>query len=249
MKKGVLNKLEKFLAFEEIKAKCEQLNQIYQIDEEKFYRIVEKWADREAPAEDKLVASFQELLRAVSEEINGMQEAVDMTPTCRIGCAFCCYFPIIINEMEAKLMKKAIDRFPAQRRRELEDHFDRYFTRYGKELEEITALDFEEDKDFKLKYRKSGIPCIMLNTENNQCMAYEIRPIPCRTYVNYTNPQVCEDKPMPEETISFEFLYNEYMGALNEFVQFLYEYEDTAFIDYPNDLYAHDYIASWFKEK
>lgn len=241
--------MEKFLTLKEIQEKCEQLNSVYQIEEEKFYQIVEKWADSEASAENKLVNSFQELLQIVSDEIEGMQQAVDMKPTCQMGCAFCCYFPIIINEMEAKLMHRAIAAFPKSRREELEAHMKQYFERYGDQVEEVTALDFEEDKDFKLKYRKSRVPCIMLNTETNQCMAYEIRPIPCRTYVNFTSPKVCEDNLMPKETISFEFLYNEYMGALNEFVQFLYEQGDTAFIEYPNDVYAHDYLANWFKDR
>ncbi|WP_099156907.1 YkgJ family cysteine cluster protein [Virgibacillus ndiopensis] len=238
----------KFLSFEEIQTKCEQLNEVYQIDEEKFYQIVEKWADRDTSTENKLVASFSELLQVVSDEISGMEEAVNMQPTCGLGCAFCCYFPIIINEMEAKLMKKAIENFPEQRRNELQAHFTRYFEQYGNQLEQITGFDFENDGDFKRKYKASQVPCIMLDTKTNQCMAYEIRPIPCRTYVNYTDPKVCEQNMMPKETISFEFLYSEYMGALNEFVQFLYELDDTAFINYPDDVYKHDYLPNWFWE-
>lgn len=241
--------MENFLTFKEIQTKCEQLNDVYQIDEEKFYRIVEKWADSETTTETKLLESFQELLQIVSDEINQMEKAVEMKPTCALGCAFCCYFPIIINEMEAKLMKKAIENFPKSRRQALQKHITRYFEKYGRQLDEVTALDFEADTDFKQKYKKSLVPCVMLDTETNQCMAYEIRPIPCRTYANYTDPKICEDNVMPKETISFEFLYNEYMGALNEFVQFLYEHEDTAFIDYPNDLYAHDYLVNWFRDR
>ncbi|WP_188456436.1 YkgJ family cysteine cluster protein [Virgibacillus oceani] len=236
-----------FLSFEEIQNKCEQLNEVYQIDEEKFFQIAEKWADSEVSIEKKLVASFSELLQIVSDEISGMEAAVDMKPTCGLGCAFCCYFPIIINEMEAKLMKKAIKNFPDERREELQAHFTKYFEQYGEKLDQITALDFEADGDFKYTYKMSQVPCIMLNTETNQCMAYEIRPIPCRTYVNYTDPKVCEQNPMPKETISFEFLYREYMGALNEFVQFLYDQGDTAFIHYPDDIYRHDYLPNWFR--
>lgn len=239
--------MKSYLTYEEIQYKCEQLNQVYQIDEEKFYAVVEKWADRDVSTEEKLLSSFHELLNVVSVEISAMEEAVTMEPTCRMGCAFCCYFPIIINGMEAKLMKKAIEKFPEPRRRELESHIADYFQKYGETLKQLTQLDFDSDEEYKLTYRKSLIPCIMLNTETNQCMAYEIRPIPCRTYMNYTNPKNCEENFMPKETISFEFLYNEYMGAWNEFLQFLYEEEDTAFIEYPNDLYAHDYLANWFK--
>lgn len=240
--------MKNFLTLEQIQAKCAELNEVYQIDEEKFYGVVDKWVESEASPENKLLASYQELLQVVNEEMEGMQKAVDLTPSCQIGCAYCCYFPIIINEMEAKLMKKAIAAFPKERREELEVHFHHYYEKYDAQLKELTALDFEEDKDFKRTYRKSGVPCVMLDTKTNQCMAYEIRPIPCRTYVNYATPDVCKDNLMPKETVSFEFLYAEYMGALNEFIQFLYENEHTAFIDYPNDVYAHDYIANWFKQ-
>ncbi|MFC4559789.1 YkgJ family cysteine cluster protein [Virgibacillus kekensis] len=146
-------------------------------------------------------------------------------------------------------MKQAIVNFLEERRIAIKKHLSSYYENYGERLVEITSLDFESDEDFKLTYRKSLVPCPMLDTKTNTCMAYEVRPIPCRTYMNYTDPKVCEENPMPKETISFEFLYNEYMGALNEFLQFLYEEENTAFIEYPNDVYAHDYLANWFQPK
>ncbi len=234
-----------FLTYDEIQQKCEQLNDKYEIDEAKFYRVVEKWANENLTVDEKLLGSFQELLEVVSEEIVQMEEAVQLKPTCQMGCAFCCYFPIIINEMEAKLMKNAIARMPEERQTRIHEHLRNYFEQYGKELEELTTLDHEEDPDFKKKYIAKQIPCPMLNTETNQCMAYEIRPIPCRTYVNYTNPSVCAENHMPKEPISYEFLYNEYMGALNEFLQYLYEEGDTGFVEYPNDMYVYRYLPEW----
>ncbi|WP_249872085.1 YkgJ family cysteine cluster protein [Oceanobacillus saliphilus] len=238
-----------FLTYEEIQTKCERLSDVYEIDEEKFYRVVEKWADEKTTTEKKLLASFEELLLVVSNEITSMEEVLEMKPTCRMGCAFCCYFPIIINEMEAKLMKKAIENFSEERKEAVTSHLSRYYRKYGEKLDRMPALDTDTDDDFKSTYIKSQIPCAMLNTETNQCMAYEIRPIPCRTYMNYTDPLVCAGNEMPKETVSFEFLYEQYMGALNEFMRFLYEDGDTDFIDYPNDVYATDYLANWFKTK
>ncbi|MUK88026.1 YkgJ family cysteine cluster protein [Ornithinibacillus sp. L9] len=242
--------MENYLSFAEIQNRCEKLKDNYQIDEDKFYEIVENWAEEtEISTEQKLIASFFELLQQVSNEITSMEEEVELQATCRMGCAFCCYFPIIVNGMEAKFMKKAIDKFPVSRRNEIQQHLTRYYQKYGEKLEELTVVDFEEDEDFKLNYRKSLVPCPLLDTETNKCLAYEIRPIPCRTYMNYTDPNVCEQHLMPKETISFEFLYGEYMGALNEFLQFLYEEGDTAFIEYPNDVYTHDYLVNWLKEE
>ncbi|SET16848.1 Putative zinc-or iron-chelating domain-containing protein [Oceanobacillus limi] len=240
--------METHLTFEEIQNKIEHIQRNYEIDEDKFYQIVEKWSDQDLETEDKLLASFSELLEQVSYEINRMEETAEMKATCRMGCAFCCYFPIIINEMEAKLMKKAIEKFPTDRKLAIQSHLSAYYATYGEKIKQLTSVDFESSEAVKYNYRKSLLPCPMLNTETNQCMAYEIRPIPCRTYMNYTDPKVCEENLMPKETISFEFLYEQYMGALNEFLQFLYEEEGTAFIEYPNDVYAHDYLANWFQE-
>ncbi|WP_156288624.1 YkgJ family cysteine cluster protein [Oceanobacillus salinisoli] len=239
--------MNQYLTFDEIQNKCSLLSERYEIDEEKFYQIVEKWAERHVSIEEKILNSFTELLQMVSDEINSMEQTVNMEATCRLGCAFCCYFPIIINEMEAKIMKKAMEKFPEQRKNKIKKHLASYYEKYGEVLEQITAVDFEEDGDFKHKYRKSLVPCPLLDTKTNQCMAYEIRPIPCRTYVNYTNPDVCEQNLMPKETVSFEFLYEQYMGALNEFMQFLYEEGDTAFVNYPDDVYTTDYLANWLR--
>ncbi|WP_010093519.1 YkgJ family cysteine cluster protein [Ornithinibacillus scapharcae] len=237
--------MTQYLSLEDIRVKCERLMNEYEIDEDKFFRIVEGWSEAEVLTEEKLIASFTELLEVVSSEITSMEDHVGLSVTCRSGCAFCCYFPIIINEMEAKLMQKAIDAFPEDRKKQLEEHLNHYYQSYATNLKSIKELDFENDTDFKMNYRKLIMPCPLLNTETNQCMAYEIRPIPCRTYVNYTNPKVCADNLMPKETISFEFLYGEYMGALNEFLQFLYEEGDTGFIQYPDDLYREDYLVNW----
>ncbi|PWU69213.1 YkgJ family cysteine cluster protein [Gracilibacillus dipsosauri] len=239
--------MEQYLSFETIQKKCEQLTNEYEIDGDRFYHVVEKWADKEATIDEKLMASFTELLVVVSDEITRMEDHVELSSTCRMGCAFCCYFPIIINEMEAKLMLAAINQFSNERQIVIQRHLSAYYKKYSKKIEEVSQISFEEDEDFKMKYRQSLLPCPLLNTETNQCLAYEIRPIPCRTYMNYTDPAVCEKNLMPKETISFEFLYAEYMGALNEFLQFLYEDGDTGIIYYPDDLYKHDYLINWMK--
>ncbi|SHG28337.1 YkgJ family cysteine cluster protein [Ornithinibacillus halophilus] len=239
--------MEKFLTLEAIEKKINHLQNVYEIDEDKFYEIVDVWLDHEGIIDEKLIGSYKELLQIVSDEISNMENTIDMTATCRMGCAFCCYFPIIVNGMEAKLMKKAIASFPSERKNQIEHHLKNYYEKYADKIDDIKDLDRETDEDFKLKYRKILIPCPLLNTDTNQCMAYEVRPIPCRTYMNYTDPEVCKDNFMPKETISFEFLYGEYMGALNEFMQILYEEGDTGFVEYPNDVYEHDYLINWFK--
>ncbi|MGP4041237.1 YkgJ family cysteine cluster protein [Gracilibacillus sp. D59] len=236
-----------YLTHEEIIKKCKELNEKYQINEDAFYHIVEQLIDSNLSTDQKLVKSFRLLLEAVSKEINQMENAVEMEPTCRMGCAFCCYFPIVINQMEAKLIKQSISQMPKERKEQLELHFDNYYRMYQDKVDRFADLDVT-DQDKKYNYKQSLLPCVMLDTETNQCLAYEIRPLPCRTYVNYTDPAVCADNVMPEETISYEFLYQEYMGAINELLMYLYEQEDTGIVEYPNDLYQEDLLINWMKD-
>ncbi len=235
------------LTYQEVMKKCEQLNEKYQIDEAKFYSVVENLANTDLSTDQKLVASYQQLLQVVSDEIKQMEELVDLKATCQMGCAFCCYFPIVITEMEAKMMKMSIENLPEERRLKLQQHFDQYYLTYQKELREISEMD-EVNDEYKYHYKKKMLPCVMLDTEKNMCLAYEIRPVPCRTYVNYVTPKVCEDNTMPKETISYEFLYQEYMGALNDFLKYLYEEEDTGKVNYPDDVYREDLLINWMKD-
>ncbi|KAB8138532.1 YkgJ family cysteine cluster protein [Gracilibacillus oryzae] len=238
--------MSNYLTFEQIQQKCALLSERYIIEEDKFYDLVEHFAIADMSVDQKLLASFKGLLELVNGEIDQMEKTMNVQPSCQMGCAFCCYFPIIINEMEAKLMKAAIKGLPEERRTKLEQHLKEYFMKYQHKLIETKQLDREEE-DFKYKYRKQQLPCIMLDTDTNQCMLYEYRPIPCRTYVNYADPQACAESLLPNEPVSFEFLYEQYMGAMNEFLQDLYEVGDTGFIQYPDDLYKEKYIYEWFR--
>ncbi|UUI00939.1 YkgJ family cysteine cluster protein [Oceanobacillus jeddahense] len=238
-----------FLTYEEIMLKCEEINKKYEINQERFDEVIDCILyEEEMSADDKIAKAFVQLLQAVSEEINDMESTANLTPTCQMGCAFCCYFPIVINKMEAKLIKDAISKMPGDRKHFIEDHLIQYNEMYSAKIERLGNLDLASDPDAKYKYRKEHLPCPFLNLETNACMIYEVRPIPCRTYVNYTNPAVCSDNVMPKETISYEFLYQEYMSAMNELLQYLFENGKIEKIDYPGDLYQDDLLINWVRE-
>ncbi|GAA0327758.1 hypothetical protein GCM10008931_19330 [Oceanobacillus oncorhynchi subsp. oncorhynchi] len=238
-----------FLSYEEILLKCEEINAKYEINQERFDEIVDGILDKEdVSADDKIAQAFAQLLQAVSEEISDMESTADLMPTCQMGCAFCCYFPIITNKMEAMLIKDAISKMPADRKHFIENHLSEYYQVYEEKVEQLSGIDIVSDSDAKYKYKKEQLPCPFLNLKTNACMVYEVRPLPCRTYVNYTNPKVCADNIMPKETISYEFLYQEYMGAMNELLQYLYENDRIEKMDYPGDLYQEDLLINWMKE-
>ncbi|MFC4404428.1 YkgJ family cysteine cluster protein [Gracilibacillus xinjiangensis] len=235
-----------YLTLDQIEERCIDLSNRYVIEEDKFYDLVDHFAKADLSIDQKLHASFSGLLKLVNEEISEMEKMMDVKPSCQLGCAFCCYFPIIINELEAKLIKGSIKGLPEERRVKIQQHMSSYYRKHNDVLREIKQLDREEE-GFKYEYKKKHLPCVMLDTETNQCLAYEIRPLPCRTYVNYAHPNVCKDNLLPKEPVSFEFLYEQYMGALNEFLQGLYEEGDTGFIEYPDDLYKENYLFELVK--
>lgn len=238
-----------FLTYEEILLKCEEINTKYEINQERFDKVVDCILDKEeVSADDKIAQAFALLLQAVSEEISDMETAAELKPTCQMGCAFCCYFPIVTSKMEALLIKDAISKMPADRKQVIENHLNAYYQTYEEKADQLSGIDIVSDSDAKYKYKKEQLPCPFLNLKTNACMIYEVRPLPCRTYVNYTNPKVCADNILPKETISYEFLYQEYMGAINELLQYLYENDKIENIGYPEDLYQEDLLINWMKK-
>lgn len=237
-----------YLSYEDILKRIELLNEQYELNDRYFASITDQLLASERSADEIIMDGFQQFLQQVNEEMSNMEQFMDVKASCFMGCAFCCYFPIIITELEAKTMKRIIDHWPAERKQRIMDHLEKWQANYKEEIEHVTSIDHENDPEFKKKYIASQVPCPMLDTESNMCMAYEIRPIPCRTYVNYADPKVCADNYMPKETISYEFLYDFYMGSLNEVLQELYEDGEEMFVDYPSDVWNYDYLANWAKE-
>ncbi|MBH0231226.1 YkgJ family cysteine cluster protein [Halobacillus yeomjeoni] len=236
-----------FLNHQQILDKCERINEDYEINPEVFDRILDDLLNTEKDTEEVILEGFQRLLSEVDHEIERMEDFSDMKPNCFKGCAFCCYFPIVITRMEAKMMFRSIDAFDEERKRTIFQHWDRYFNQQRGKLQKAYAMDYEEPET-KLEYKKMNLPCPMLDPETQLCMAYEIRPIPCRTYLNYSDPQVCAENHMPKEPFSYEFLYTYYFGAVNELIQVLYENGEDVFVDYPMDAWSYDYLPAWIEK-
>ncbi|WP_306976546.1 YkgJ family cysteine cluster protein [Alkalibacillus salilacus] len=219
--------------------------QTYELDEGEFEAKQDEAKTYKQP-KDQLVAGYHKLLGEVSVQMNQMDHHMGMSPTCFMGCAFCCYFPIIVTRLEADLLKTAINQMEPERREHIKAHLKQYFDTYQDKLAHVESLDFD-DEQFKFDYRKQWLPCPLLDTETNTCLAYESRPLPCRTYVNYMDPKICEHNLVPEETVSFEFLYQDYMGNLNELAQDIAtEYDGV--IDYPDDIFEYNLLPVFLRE-
>ncbi|UOR13432.1 YkgJ family cysteine cluster protein [Halobacillus amylolyticus] len=239
--------MERYLKHQEIIDKSKRINDSYALDQQFFDEIIDQLLDSELESEDVILTGFQRLLDEVDHEIGRMEQFAGMTPNCFKGCAFCCYFPIVLSKMEAKMMFRSIEHFSEDRKQKIYDHWDRYYKQHKEKLNQALSMNHTED-DTKLAYKKLNLPCPMLDPETQACMAYEVRPIPCRTYLNYSDPKVCAENHLPKEPFSYEFLYEFYFGAINELIQALYENGEDVFVDYPSDVWSYDYLPAWIEK-
>lgn len=225
---------------------CNEINEKHIPTEDAFFnKIDELFEHTDLEGYELILHSFKELLKVVDSEINNIEKKVKIAPSCEKGCAHCCYFPIITTKLEAKLMIGAINSMPEDRRSQIVNHLHSYFMKHRDAINELCSINFEEVADFKLQYISKGLPCPFLNVDSNECIAYEIRPLPCRTYLNYCNPVVCKEDFIPKEPFSYEFLRDYYIEALHELVQtIIYEDNEDYEIQYPDDLIEVDYLPT-----
>ena len=246
-----MKRLSHFLSYEEVVKVCKKINEQFKVTEKPFIEVIDKLFEEhhDINAEKFLLLAFTGLLKTVNQEIQKLEEKVEITPTCFKGCSYCCYFPIVITKLEGKLIHDYIHSLPKDRKMDIMGHLTTYFETNQVRINEVCSSDFQNDSSFKEKYIKNQLPCPFLDLNTNTCKAYEVRPIPCRTYLNYSDPNVCKQHDLPKETFSYEFLYDYYFGILNEVIQTLIEHgENISNIDYPSDVFEYDYLPNVMKE-
>jgi uncharacterized protein len=243
--------LEKYLTYEDMVEICRKINERYLPDDEVFMEAVDDLLEQyngEGPKQFMLKV-FKHLLKLVDSQIQQIEQKVQVRPTCDKGCAYCCYFPIITTKLEAKLIMAYIDSLPAKKHEEILKHLAAYFQANQKKLQKMCSIDFDEDVQFKEKYIAGQLPCPFLDLQTNTCKVYEVRPVPCRTYLNYCNPNVCAQSYIPDEPFSYEFFYDYYMQALNELIQeLLYNEDEELGFDYPDDMFTFDYLPNFLRQ-
>lgn len=241
--------LSHYLSYEDMLKICEKINEKFIPDGESFFEKVEELFNIDDPVtfQHFMVTTLKELLSVVDEEIKKIEQSVNIEPSCYKGCAYCCYFPIIVTKAEAKLMIEYINSLPNDEKQEILEHLNHYFKTYHDKILKACSIHFEDDRSFKESYIRKQLPCPFLDTKTNTCKVYEVRPIPCRTYLNYCHPAVCAENDVPKEPFSYEFLYTFYIQALNEVLQELIEEEEFHF-EYPNDFITYDYLPNLLSE-
>lgn len=97
---------------------------------------------------------------------------------CKPGCHYCCYNLPIVTPPEALLMGHHVEQnFTEQEKKEIVD-------RINKILARIDKLN-----PYEVAMMRHELPCIFL--EGAMCMAYEVRPVVCRTCTS-TSAEHCK---------------------------------------------------------
>jgi Fe-S-cluster containining protein len=244
--------MKNYLSYEEVATICKQINDKFMPDEESFINKIDQIFEENSEQTPQSIVEhgFVDLLAHVDSAIKEIESKANISPSCEIGCAFCCYFPIIVSRLEVKLMLEYIDMLPAERKNTVNNHLKRYFKDNKEKVDTACSLNFEENDSFKLEYIKEQLACPFLDKASNSCLVYEVRPLPCRTYLNYSNPKVCEQSYVPKEPFSYEFLQGFYFESLNEIMQeFYYEGIQLEGISYPDDAFEINYLPKLLKEQ
>lgn len=105
--------------------------------------------------------------------------------TCRPGCAYCCYHPIMISILEAVPLYNHL-----QKRGMWTDAL-------RKRLKETSDLQYGASFETWLY---ANIPCPLLDTTTKKCTAYAARPLICRAYLATSDPENCHPHRLGEDT-------------------------------------------------
>ena len=132
-------------------------------------------------------------------------ESMGRKVSCREGCSACCYHPVPITPVEARMLAEWIEGQSEDRRAELRERFQRTAAK----LEDAGIARSVRDlsgrvvagalHEMGLKYFALGVPCPFL--ENDRCCAYEVRPLRCREYMVVSPAENCRE-PELKETVS-----------------------------------------------
>jgi len=122
---------------------------------------------------ERAIAEVKALQTEVGSGFEG-QVRQERAVSCKVGCSNCCHHPFLVTLPEGLLLY-----------RWLSTH-GRWTPSLRKRIEET------RDKTLGLAFRVwllSNIPCPLL--EDHKCLAYEARPLHCRTTFSRGDPEMC----------------------------------------------------------
>lgn len=127
----------------------------------------------------KMSSVYKEMDLSVVKAMDGMKVS------CKVGCASCCNLLVLASLPEAVAVAEYI--LSSVERRKLVPELSKRFWQQAEAIEQGGL------RQIRVNYLKKKVPCGLLNTDNNTCMAYEARPGACRYHHVVTPPENCAD--------------------------------------------------------
>lgn len=121
------------------------------------------------------------------------QRAAPLKPTCKVGCAGCCYLLPLVSMPEAVAIAEHF--LSDAHRRQLIPALMRSF------WEQAEKIDASDPKTMRQTYFQKKVPCTFLDTKTNLCTIYNVRPSACRYHMVASDPALCQPEA-GEATVS-----------------------------------------------
>ena len=144
-----------------------------------------------------------------------------------------------------------IHHLPEERKEKILNQIKSYIKQFSAKLKDVKQINFKTDESYKTQYINLNLPCVFLDEKSKQCTVYDIRPLSCRTYLNYVDASVCEKEDLPEGPVTFEFLHHYYVQGMNEIIVEILEVvqdKDLGF-SYPKDAADVNYLPLLLEEE
>jgi Fe-S-cluster containining protein len=142
--------------------------------------------------DERMEKARKVLLHGLKEQDSFMEKAIreaGMTPTCKRGCSHCCSLLTTVHVLEGLLLAEKALQLPDWRSVAMRARKASIMGRgiYAKE-----------------EYFKKGIVCPLLNTDSNDCLLYEARPITCRQHCVFSPAELCDPSNTEKPTSRFD---------------------------------------------
>lgn len=143
---------------------------------EEAHRVTrEALTDRSTQALDAVLAM---LAADVDANLDAIRTDYPLRVDCRAGCDACCHLRVYVSPMEAFALARAVRAAGDRVRRRVQ-------RRARKTARRVETLDPNA-------HSRARVPCPLL--ENGRCLAYQARPIPCRSLWS-ASAAACESGP------------------------------------------------------
>lgn len=169
----------------------------------------------ETAGDSCMTTEFRRLYHRFLDLLNTFQQLVLIDEgrrvSCREGCAYCCcHYVEDVNSFEAQIIAAYVLEHYSQQVVDIRAQCEKDVTAISR-LDEITGAVVDDNADAIARERAqfdrvdlllAGFyqlrrPCPLLDSRG-RCLVYPVRPITCRIYVSFSDPQRCRPEHIQE---------------------------------------------------